>query len=214
MGRTPRSPAAWSGVVYQAFPKRIEEGLLAAGATPVVERGIADAAGDFDGMATQWMDNLWATLGEEYAADISGASGPRYEVQLLTESDVRPAIVSEQAYPLTVVANEELVADATGLWDLFLVAAGVVPQAAALHCCRIGPGALLVPVPRHRPGATPAGRPPGQSAIRRLASAVGRVVHSHHAGWPRQVVRPGAGPGDMTRMAPLSVSSEGQKLNL
>ncbi|MFR9788136.1 cytochrome P450 [Streptomyces sp. MB22_4] len=102
---------------YQAFPKRIEEGLLAAGATPVVERGIADAAGDFDGMASRWMDTLWATLAEEYAADTSEASGPRYQVQLLTESDVRPAIVSEQAYPLTVVANEELVADATGLWD-------------------------------------------------------------------------------------------------
>ncbi|MFI5972833.1 cytochrome P450 [Streptomyces sp. NPDC051452] len=102
---------------YQAFPKRIEEGLLSAGATPVVERGIADAAGDFDGMASRWMDTLWATLAEEYAADTSEASGPRYEVQLLTESDVRPAIVSEQAYPLKVVANEELVADATGLWD-------------------------------------------------------------------------------------------------
>lgn len=102
---------------YQAFPKRIEEGLLAAGATPVVERGIADAAGDFDGMATRWMDSLWATLAEEYAADTSQASGPRYQVQLLTEADVRPAIVSEQAYPLTVVTNDELVADATGLWD-------------------------------------------------------------------------------------------------
>ncbi|MFC7266770.1 bifunctional cytochrome P450/NADPH--P450 reductase [Streptomyces lutosisoli] len=102
---------------YQAFPKRIEEALLAAGATPVIERGIADAAGDFDGMATRWMDTLWTTLAEEYAADTSDASGPRYQVQLLTEADVRPAIVSEQAYPLTVVANEELVADATGLWD-------------------------------------------------------------------------------------------------
>ncbi|MFF5479561.1 bifunctional cytochrome P450/NADPH--P450 reductase [Streptomyces sp. NPDC012935] len=102
---------------YQAFPKRVEEGLLAAGATPFVERGIADAAGDFDGMASRWMDGLWATLAEEYAADTSDAGGPRYEVRLLTEADVRPAIVSEQAYPLTVVANEELVSDATGLWD-------------------------------------------------------------------------------------------------
>ncbi|MEV6027827.1 cytochrome P450 [Streptomyces sp. NPDC052036] len=102
---------------YQAFPKRIGEGLLAAGATPVIERGIADAAGDFDGMASRWMNTLWTTLAEEYAADTSQASGPRYQVQLLTEADVRPAIVSEQAYPLTVVANEELVADATGLWD-------------------------------------------------------------------------------------------------
>ncbi|MEU3856457.1 cytochrome P450 [Streptomyces sp. NPDC028722] len=102
---------------YQAFPKRIEEGLLAAGATPVIERGTADAAGDFDGMATRWMDTLWATLAEEYAADTSDDGAPRYQVQLLTEADVRPAIVSEQAYPLTVIANEELVADATGLWD-------------------------------------------------------------------------------------------------
>ncbi|CCK26124.1 putative bifunctional P-450/NADPH-P450 reductase 1 [Streptomyces davaonensis JCM 4913] len=102
---------------YQAFPQRIEAALLAAGATPVVERGIADAAGDFDGMASRWMDGLWATLAEEYAADTSDDGGPRYEVQLLTEADVRPAIVSEQAYPLTVVANEELVSDATGLWD-------------------------------------------------------------------------------------------------
>ncbi|MEU3305446.1 flavodoxin domain-containing protein, partial [Streptomyces sp. NPDC006678] len=102
---------------YQGFPKRIEEGLLAVGATPVIERGIADAAGDFDGMASRWMDTLWTTLAEEYAADTSEVSGPRYQIQLLTEADVRPAIVSEQAYPLTVVANEELVADATGLWD-------------------------------------------------------------------------------------------------
>ncbi|MFF2519708.1 bifunctional cytochrome P450/NADPH--P450 reductase [Streptomyces sp. NPDC058086] len=105
---------------YQAFPKRIDEALLGAGATPIIERGIADAAGDFDGMATRWMDTLWTTLAEEYAADTSDASGPRYQVQLLTEADVRPAIVSEQAYPLTVVANEELVADATGLWDFSL----------------------------------------------------------------------------------------------
>ncbi|WP_328438359.1 cytochrome P450 [Streptomyces sp. NBC_00444] len=102
---------------YQAFPKRIEEALLAAGATPIIERGIADAAGDFDGMATRWTDTLWATLAEEYAADTSEAGGPRYQVRLLTEADVRPAIVSEQAHPLTVVANDELVSDATGLWD-------------------------------------------------------------------------------------------------
>lgn len=102
---------------YQGFPKRIEAGLLAAGATRVIERGIADAAGDFDGMATRWMDTLWTTLAEEYAADTSETTGPRFQVQLLTEAEVRPAIVSEQAYPLTVVANEELVNDPTGLWD-------------------------------------------------------------------------------------------------
>ncbi|MBV1854341.1 bifunctional cytochrome P450/NADPH--P450 reductase [Catellatospora tritici] len=102
---------------YQAFPKRIEQALLGAGATPVIDRGVADAAGDFDGMATRWMNTLWTTLAEQYAADTSDDSAPRYQVQLLTEADVRPAIVSAQAYPLTVVANEELVSDPTGLWD-------------------------------------------------------------------------------------------------
>ncbi|WP_185148876.1 hypothetical protein [Streptomyces sp. Ag109_O5-1] len=48
--------------------------------------------------------------------------------------------------------------------------------------CWISPGALRVRVPRHRPGATPAGRTPDQSVIERLASTVGRVVHSRHAG--------------------------------
>ncbi|MGJ6965613.1 bifunctional cytochrome P450/NADPH--P450 reductase [Streptosporangium sp. G11] len=103
---------------YQAFPKRIEAALLAAGAAPVIERGAADAASDFDGTATCWMDTLWTTLAEEYAADTSDTGGPRYQVRLLTEADVRPAVVSEQAYPLTVVANEELVGDPAGLWDL------------------------------------------------------------------------------------------------
>ncbi|MFI9650316.1 bifunctional cytochrome P450/NADPH--P450 reductase [Streptomyces sp. NPDC052040] len=102
---------------YQAFPLRIEEGLLGAGATPVVGRGTADAAGDFDGMATRWTDTLWAGLAEEYAADTSDDGEPRYQVRLLTEAEVRPGIVSEQAYPLTVVANEELVGDPAGLWD-------------------------------------------------------------------------------------------------
>ncbi|MEU5547649.1 cytochrome P450 [Streptomyces sioyaensis] len=102
---------------YQAFPRRIEDALLAAGATPVVDRGEVDASGDFDGMASAWMNTLWSTLAEEYAADTATDDGPRFQVELLTESDVRPSIVSEHAYPLTVVANEELVGDPTGLWD-------------------------------------------------------------------------------------------------
>ncbi|MCO6006948.1 cytochrome P450 [Actinoallomurus purpureus] len=102
---------------YQAFPRRVEEGLRAAGATPLIDRGEVDASGDFDGMASAWMSTLWATLAEEYAADTTDDGAPRYQVRLLTEADVRPAIVSEHAYPLTVVANEELVGDPTGLWD-------------------------------------------------------------------------------------------------
>ncbi|MFB6962921.1 diacylglycerol/lipid kinase family protein [Streptomyces sp. NPDC056309] len=46
--------------------------------------------------------------------------------------------------------------------------------------CRISPRALRVRVPRHRPGAQPAGRPPGWAAIRRAASAVGRAAPGRH----------------------------------
>ncbi len=43
-------------------------------------------------------------------------------MEVLTEADIRPAVVSEQAVPLTVVSSEELVGDATGLWDFALEA--------------------------------------------------------------------------------------------
>ncbi|MEV4638974.1 cytochrome P450 [Actinoplanes sp. NPDC049548] len=103
---------------YQAFPKRIDAALAAAGATAVVPRGETDAAGDFDGMATAWLDRLWAALAEAYGASTGEApAGERYAVEVLGEDQVRPAVVSAQAYPMTVVSVEELVSDPTGLWD-------------------------------------------------------------------------------------------------
>jgi cytochrome P450/NADPH-cytochrome P450 reductase len=102
---------------YQAFPKRVDAALAAAGATPIVARGETDAAGDFDGMATAWLDGLWSALAEEYGASSDLPTGARYTVEVLDESQVRPAVVSAQAYPMTVVSADELVGDATGLWD-------------------------------------------------------------------------------------------------
>ncbi|SNX66309.1 cytochrome P450/NADPH-cytochrome P450 reductase [Streptomyces sp. TLI_55] len=107
---------------YQVFPRRAEAALLAAGATSLVARGEADASGDFDGMARAWTDTLWAALAEEYAADTTDESAPGFQVDLLTEADIRPSIVSSQAHPLTVVATEDLVKDPTGLWDFDLTA--------------------------------------------------------------------------------------------
>lgn len=103
---------------YQEFPKRVEAALAAAGATAVVPRGETDAAGDFDGMATAWLDGLWAALAEAYGTATAAApAGERYRVEVLGEDQVRPAVVSAQAYPITVLSVDELVADATGLWD-------------------------------------------------------------------------------------------------
>ncbi|MBB6352013.1 cytochrome P450/NADPH-cytochrome P450 reductase [Nonomuraea muscovyensis] len=101
---------------YQAFPRRAGDKLVAAGAVPLVERGEADADGDFDGDVSAWTAGLWAALAAEYSASAEDA-GPRYELEVLTEAEVRPAVVSTRAFPLTVVANEELTRDPTGLWD-------------------------------------------------------------------------------------------------
>ncbi|SEH02310.1 cytochrome P450 / NADPH-cytochrome P450 reductase [Nonomuraea solani] len=106
---------------YQEFPRRAYEKLTAAGAVPLVERGEADTDGDFDGDVTAWTARLWAALAEEYSATADGV-GPRYEMEVLTESEVRPSVVSERAVPLTVVANEELTGDPEGLWDFSMEA--------------------------------------------------------------------------------------------
>ncbi|MEV4168332.1 cytochrome P450 [Nonomuraea sp. NPDC049709] len=105
---------------YQDFPRRAFEKLTAAGAVPLVERGEADTDGDFDGDVSAWTARLWAALAAEYSAatDLgAGAAGPRYAMEVLTEAEVRPSVVSERAVPLTVVSNEELTGDPEGLWD-------------------------------------------------------------------------------------------------
>ncbi|MFG1695402.1 bifunctional cytochrome P450/NADPH--P450 reductase [Nonomuraea sp. NPDC049309] len=101
---------------YQEFPRRAYDKLTAAGAVPIVERGEADTDGDFDGDVTAWTTRLWAALAEEYAAD-AGGTGPRYRMEVLAETEVRPSVVSERAVPFTVVSNEELTGDPEGLWD-------------------------------------------------------------------------------------------------
>ncbi|MFI7641246.1 bifunctional cytochrome P450/NADPH--P450 reductase [Nonomuraea sp. NPDC049400] len=106
---------------YQEFPKRAYEKLTAAGAVPLIERGEADADGDFDGDVSAWTAKLWSALAEEYSASAENA-GPRYEMEVLNEAEVRPAVVSSRAFPLTVVANEELTGDPAGLWDFSIEA--------------------------------------------------------------------------------------------
>ncbi|MGW4794381.1 bifunctional cytochrome P450/NADPH--P450 reductase [Nonomuraea sp. NPDC004297] len=106
---------------YQDFPRRAYEKLTAAGAVPLVERGEADTDGDFDGDVSTWTGRLWAALAEEYSATADDA-GPRYEMEVLSEAEVRPSVVSERAFPLTVVSTEELTGDPEGLWDFSLEA--------------------------------------------------------------------------------------------
>lgn len=118
---------------YQDFPRRAFDKLTAAGAVPLIERGEADTDGDFDGDVSEWTAKLWAALADEYAAS-ADAAGPRYELEVLSEAEVRPAVVSARAFPLTVLANEELTGDPAGLWDFAQEAprAGVRTIVAAL----------------------------------------------------------------------------------
>ena len=101
---------------YQAFPRRAFAKLTAAGAVPLVERGEADAAGDFDGGVSAWTTALWQTLAAEYGT-AAATDGNRYRVEILTEADTRPEVISAAAVPLTVVENRELTGDPSGLWD-------------------------------------------------------------------------------------------------
>ncbi|MEU0572255.1 cytochrome P450 [Nonomuraea sp. NPDC005983] len=106
---------------YQDFPRRAFDKLTAAGAVPLVERGEADADGDFDGDVSAWTAKLWAAVADVYSASAEDA-GPRYEMEVLSEAEVRPAVVSSKAFPLTVVSTEELTGDPSGLWDFSLEA--------------------------------------------------------------------------------------------
>lgn len=94
---------------YQAFPLAVEAALAATGAIALLPRGAADGDGDFDGAVEDWIETLWTVLGAE--------AQPTAPLQLaaVATQDLRA-----EALPLsrfTVLANDELVRPADGLWD-------------------------------------------------------------------------------------------------
>ncbi|MGX1762567.1 diacylglycerol/lipid kinase family protein [Streptomyces lydicus] len=121
-----------------------------------------------------------AGLGKRAQLDsgLLGVLAARAETPAETAARLRDG----QTHGLTNLAtSEEVVVDA----DVPFIPVGLDGEAVNLPTpvrCRISPGTLRVRVPRHRPGVTPAERPPGRGAIRRVASAVGRAVHACHTG--------------------------------
>jgi cytochrome P450/NADPH-cytochrome P450 reductase len=97
---------------YQAFPKLVDATLAASGAKPVVPRGEADADRDFDAALDAWLKQLWGALGD--ATEIASA---RLQATILDGAEIRTRAMPEAAQALVVMANEELVHDAAGLWD-------------------------------------------------------------------------------------------------
>lgn len=94
---------------YQAVPTAIDEHLAAAGATRIVERGQADARGDFFGDFDDWYSGFWTpvnvALGQD---DQAPAPAPLLEVEFVGAT--RDPILRENRLQLgTLVANRELV---------------------------------------------------------------------------------------------------------
>lgn len=101
---------------YQRIPTLIDERLAAAGATRLLERGAADAAGDFDGTVRQWTGQLWTVLLERYGASTGSAPAEEsdtdlglYELQDAAASVTGELATRHGVQPMEVVEARELV---------------------------------------------------------------------------------------------------------
>ena len=94
---------------YQAVPSRIDAALREAGAQALLDRGEADARGDFFGDFERWYAPLWGTVGAALSVVASEtATGPLYRVEVAPSSDME--LVRQNRLDLaTVVENRELV---------------------------------------------------------------------------------------------------------
>ena len=97
---------------YQAFPKLVDAALAQTGAKAFLPRGEADADKDFDGALEGWTKQLWAALG-----DAGAVASPRLAATIVDAAQLRVRAMPENAVSMDVLANIELVRDATGLWD-------------------------------------------------------------------------------------------------
>ncbi|UUU34132.1 cytochrome P450 [Streptomyces sp. CA-210063] len=103
---------------YQRIPTLIDERLTAAGATPLLERGAADAAGDFAGAVDRWTGDLWSALLEKYGTEAAGGSETAdepdtdqglYELHDASESVTGPLADRHGVQPMEVLDAYELV---------------------------------------------------------------------------------------------------------
>ncbi|MDC0773522.1 bifunctional cytochrome P450/NADPH--P450 reductase [Streptomyces sp. HD] len=108
---------------YQRVPTLIDEKLTAAGATSLLERGAADASGDFAGTVDRWTGDLWTTLLERYGAVAqaqeadSAADQERglYELEDATDSVTGGLAARHGVQPMEVLDAYELVDMDNGL---------------------------------------------------------------------------------------------------
>ena len=100
---------------YQAFPKRIDAAIEATGAERLAPRAEADGQGDFDGAVAGFVRDLWRALGSEAAPSEPAPGG--LSLVPVDAAAARAAALPEHAQRLAILANDELVRPADGLWD-------------------------------------------------------------------------------------------------
>jgi cytochrome P450 / NADPH-cytochrome P450 reductase len=94
---------------YQAIPKAVDQGLAGAGARRLVERGEANARGDFFGEFEDWYEGFWGPVGAEFD-QLSDAPSPTAALQVEFVGGTRDPILRQNGLQMgTVVANRELV---------------------------------------------------------------------------------------------------------
>jgi len=103
---------------YQAFPRRVFDFFSAAGAVPLLPRGEADGNGDFDQAAERWLAQLWQAL----QADGANGGGIGVGVALRSVAAIRAETLPAGTQTFTVLSNDELVGDPSGLWDFSIEA--------------------------------------------------------------------------------------------
>ncbi|NJR79035.1 bifunctional cytochrome P450/NADPH--P450 reductase [Sphingomonas corticis] len=98
---------------YQSFPKRVAAAVERAGATLLVPRAEADGQGDFDGAVAAFVRALWTALG----AAAEPAAKAALTLTPIDAAATRALALPEHAQRLEIVANDELVRPADGLWN-------------------------------------------------------------------------------------------------
>jgi cytochrome P450/NADPH-cytochrome P450 reductase len=102
---------------YQHIPTLIDERLAAAGATSLMERGAADASGDFATAVDRWTRDLWTALLERFGEPVAGtaaAAEPEeddqslYELEDTTESVIGGLAARHGVEPMEVLDAYEL----------------------------------------------------------------------------------------------------------
>lgn len=110
---------------FQKFPQTIAEGLAARGGTPLLERGTADADGDFESAVDSWSAGLWQALDSADAGrsqDVDAAETPVLKVEVVNFAGAaaeaaprRGTALDQDAVRIEVRVNRELQApDARG----------------------------------------------------------------------------------------------------